>query len=109
MGRTRKERSIRLRLLVVYKENKFQSICLDTNIANRADSFDQLKQKIFDSTSLYLNSFSEDELLNKAYVRKAPLKYELIWHFKLLQHFFSREYERKEANYNPHSGKLRFA
>ena len=63
--------SIHLRFMIFENDHKFQAICLETNIANRADSIEQLKSKIIDSTILYLRSFSEEEIQHRVYIRKA--------------------------------------
>ena len=100
---------IRLRFLVIQRGNKFEAICLDTNIANRANTLESIKQKIFDSTSLYLRSFSKEEIADHVYIRKAPLKYHILWYMPSIANIFLPKYSHDKAEFDASSGKLSFA
>ncbi|MHB1686961.1 MAG: hypothetical protein ACYCVH_06285 [Ignavibacteriaceae bacterium] len=100
---------IHLRFLVFENGNKFKAICLDTNIANRADTFELLKQKILDSTLLYLRSFSEEEINNKEYIRRTSLQYYILWYTPRIARRFIRKSLHNEVEFDTSSGKLSFA
>lgn len=101
--------SIRLRYMIYKVGDKYAAICLETNIANRANTIEQLKKKIIDSTILYLRSFSEEEIQGRSYIRKAPLYYRIIWHTSTFTKPFVSKYRPDEAEFDTSSGKLSFA
>jgi hypothetical protein len=109
MQRKRNITSVRLRILVFKKGHKFESICLDTNIANRANSRESLEKKIIDSTILYLRSFSEEEIKNRAYIRKASFGYHVLWFVQPLAKLIIRKYRPNKVEFDTSSGKLSFA
>jgi len=109
MERKSNNKVIRLRFLVFKKDNKLEAICIDTNIANRANNMELLKQKLIDSSLLYLRSFTKEEIENKLFIRKAPLKYRLRWYFHILDFSPNRRQTSNTAEFDPSSGKLSFA
>lgn len=85
-------------------------MCLDTDILVEADSWDNLIQKMEDATILYLRSFSDSELAQGAYIRKAPVSYQLRWVLvKTLMVLFHWLSGPRKAIYDPQSSHLRFA
>lgn len=108
MKRKLESSSISLRFIVYKEGNKFRSICLETNIAVRANSINQLHQKNNDASSLYFRSFTEEEIINKAYIRRAPNKYFVHWY---LGHIiiWAKGLKTDTAEFDQHSGKLSFA
>ena len=102
--------AITLRMMAFDDEELWNMICLDTDIAVSAKSFDELIKKMEDATILYLKSFSQEELLRRAYIRKAPASYRLKWHistklFGLLKLLSGPS----EAIYDATDSHLRFA
>jgi hypothetical protein len=85
-------------------------ICLDTDIMVEADSWDNLTRKMEDATILYLRSFSDEELETGAYIRKAPLSYQIRWELvRALMTLFHWLSSPSKAIYDPQSSRLRFA
>lgn len=109
MERKQDKNVIRLRFIVFKEGSKYSSICLDTNIAARANSMAQLHQKNIDASVLYLRSFTEEDILNKAYVRKSPSKYFLLWYAGIIIHSIQTKYRSDKAEFDPYSGKMSFA
>lgn len=95
MGRSTANQIIHLRFYIRRRNNSFEAICLETNIAVVANNFNELIGKISDSTSLYLDSFSKQEINSKKYIRKASFKYILLWNIGF---FVSRLIESLKYN-----------
>ena len=92
------------------KGDKWYMLSLDTNIAVRANSWEELTDKMKDATVLYFESFTPQELTAGKWIRKAPRKFWLAWRFK---HSFIRAMNLLngplEADYDPVTSRMRFA
>ncbi len=99
---------IELRFLIHQRNDKFEAICLELDITNRANTMTELQQKIIDSTFLYLTSFSLEEIKEHKYIRKAPLYYRFIWNVGNVLHSFLN-YNIKKGDFNVSSKELSFA
>lgn len=98
-------------MLAFVKDRRFYMICLETDIAVVADSFEQLQYKMSDAIISYFNTFSAEEIEAGKYIRKAPRKYRIIYRTKQLLSFVEnvRNFTSKKAYYDNHSEHLRFA
>ena len=67
-----------LRVLFFEHQNVIRGICLETNIAVQAETFEGATQKMQDATILYMTSFSPEELIKQEYLRPAPVKYSVM-------------------------------
>jgi hypothetical protein len=105
------DKEIILRMFAYVHNNRFYMICLDTDIAVVADSFNQLLSKMEEATLSYFKSFKDEEILAGKYIRKAPLKYRVLYKVQSVVVFIQwiRNYNSKKAYYDNSSGHLRFA
>ena len=99
--------SIQLRFMVFKSNGRYYSICLETNIANRANTLKHLQEKDMDSAILYLTSFTPEELASKKYFRKASLSYRLQWYMTKVKPF--KKVKNDTGIFDTNSGSLRFA
>jgi hypothetical protein len=102
------QEAIQLRIITWHNNIKFRAVCLEANLFFQADSEADLMLKIRDGVKGYLDCFTEPEILAKAYLRPAPLKYRVMWLIKPLLSVIN-SFKSKKANYNIISGKLKFA
>ena len=109
MDRRQDNNVIRLRFVILKDGNRYKSICLDTNIAARASSLGQLEQKNIDASVLYLRSFNEQEIHDKSFIRKASLKYFILWYWGIIIHKINKKTKSRTAQFNYPSGKMSFA
>lgn len=72
---------IYLRVLSYQKDNEFFSVCLDTGILTCAKSMQESLVKMNDALTVYMKSFTQEEINAGDYIRKAPLKYFLKMFF----------------------------
>jgi len=96
-------RTIELRVLGFNRSGVFQFICLETDIAVTSDTLAGAKSKISDAVVSYFQSFSEKEIEDKAFMRKAPLRYRVGWKIIHFASFIKRItfFDSSEAEYNP--------
>jgi hypothetical protein len=102
------EEAIHFRIIVWRKNNQFRAVCIETNLAFQAKTEADLYQKIQDGLLSYIECFSEQEFISKAYLRPAPVRYRILWFLKPIMAWVNSSKPTK-ANYNPQSGKLKFA
>jgi hypothetical protein len=102
------EEAIYFRIIVWRKKNQFRAVCLETNLAFQAKTKAELHKKIKDGLLSYIECFSKQEIISKAYLRPAPIKYHCLWLLKPIMVWINSSKPTK-ANYNLQSGKLRFA
>jgi hypothetical protein len=103
---------IRLRVLCFPRENIFRLICLETDIAVEGNTIKEAKDKMGDALTLYLTSFTDDELNSWAFIRKAPIQYSFFWHIGSFASTISKmrnHLSSLKAIYNPKSTNLSFA
>jgi len=103
---------IRLRIIGFARRGKYYGICLETYNVVRADSFQEVKMKMKDALTLYLRSFTEEELSTGSYLRPAPIQYRALWVLAmvgLLSRALIRRMSSFVADYDPHSENLRLA
>ena len=106
------QESIILRVIGFIKNNRFHLFCLETDIAVVADSLAEAKQKMSDAVTVYFKSFSDEELAAKAYIRKAPLRYRILFNRVKYVRKFIRLFKNLSsytANYDKNTEHLRFA
>ncbi len=70
------------RMLAFERQDGWRMICLDTDIAVAAATWDELESKMKDAMTLYLRSFTGEELQRGAYIRLAPISYRVRWWFR---------------------------
>jgi hypothetical protein len=97
--------TIPLRMLLMFREGKVDIICLETNIAVTGANEPEAIAKMRDATTLYLESFSDQEIAKRKYKRPAPLKYQILSLITALAH----NVRRYRADYNSADKNLRFA
>lgn len=104
-------KEIILRMLAFVKDNRFNMICLETDIAVVADSFEELKLKMVDATISYFKTFTDEEILAGKYLRKAPLKYRFLYKVRNISAILEaiKNYNSEKAYYDNNSEHLRFA
>ena len=108
----RKMTELRLRIVAYSRRGYYYAVCLDTYNVVRGQSLDEAKRKMADALTLYLKSFSEEELTRREYLRPGPLLYRAMWHFLSLAGAMTNAISSIThfiANYDPHSERLRFA
>jgi hypothetical protein len=103
--------TIRLRVMGFVREDEFQLICLDTDIVVSAKSIDEAKKKMGDAIVSYFKTFSGEEIEQGLFIRKAPMRYFILWRigsamgFAIsIVYFFS-----SIAKYDPDSQSLKLA
>ena len=106
------DKIIPLRVIGYHYADKVQLVCIDTDIVVQAASFEDGKDKIKNALTSYFNSFSKDEIKSGAYIRKSPMRYQIIWKIGLTLSFI--DYLKNNttsfiANYDTKSGRLRLA
>lgn len=98
---------ITLRILVWQTNKIFRAICLETDLAFEANSEKELKEKMSDGIVGYLSCFSMEELKQKKFYKKAPLRYRFLWFLIPAIKLFNTDGET--VNYSPQTGSLNFA
>ena len=98
------------RMLAFERHDGWRMICLDTDIAVAAVTWDELESKMRDAMRLYLLSFTYEELQQRVYVRLAPVSYRVRWWFRWnvvrLMHLLSGPIR---ATYDIDTSRLSFA
>ena len=69
-------------MLAFERRGEWRMICLDTNIAVAAATWESVETKMKDATRLYLRSFTPTELRQGTYIRLAPATYRARWWFR---------------------------
>lgn len=100
---------IRLRVFGFSRKGQYYLLCLDTDIAVRADSLEEAKKKMIDALGSYLETFSQKEISQARYVRYSPIRYRIAWYLGMAAGFMRQLVQSLNASYNPNSGQLRFA
>lgn len=105
------DKEIILRMFVYVENNRFYMICLDTDIAVVADSFEQLKIKMADATISYFKTFTDEEILIGKYIRKSPLRYRFFYQMQniIVLVEWIKNFTSRKAYYDNNSEHLRFA
>lgn len=105
------EQIIELRIIGFNLDGNFQFICLETDIAISSETLHGAKEKMRDALLSYFQSFSKKEIETNAFMRRAPLKYSVLWYLlsiagfiKNLTFFFS-----SKVDYDPNSQNLKLA
>jgi len=101
-----------LRVVAFVQDNRFHLLCLETDIAVVGDSLHEAKQKISDALIAYFKSFSDDEIINGNYLRKAPMRYRFLFTiskyvYNIMQIF--KNLSSFTVNYDKNSEHLSFA
>ena len=73
---------LNLRMLAFEHRGEWRMICIDTDIAVAAATWEEIEAKMKDAISLYLRSFTPDELRQGKYIRIAPASYRARWWFR---------------------------
>ena len=106
------ERVIKLRVVGFARHGKFYAICLDTYNVVRGNSFEETKGKMADALTLYMRSFTEEEILSGAYLRPAPIQFRIAWALLSIVGLVNRAIFTVSsfiASYDPQSERLRLA
>ncbi|MGH2574332.1 MAG: hypothetical protein ACRDFC_01380 [Ignavibacteria bacterium] len=102
--------NIVLSVLSYYENGNYYSICLDTNIIVRGKTIEESIQKMKDALTVYMRSFTKDEIESEQYIRKAPFKYKLkMWSLILAIIFKSFKGSISSAEFDSSSQNLSFA
>jgi hypothetical protein len=100
-----------LRIIGFNHEGDFRLICLETSVAIQAETLHGANQKMQDAILSYFQTFNKEEIEAGAYLRKASMKYYVMWHmarlslsWKWITVFF-----RSFITYDPRSNQLKLA
>lgn len=100
---------IELRVIGFHRHNTVHLLCLDTDIAVRANSIEEAKRKMVDAMTCYLTSFSKEEIVQGKFLRYSPARYRFLWRVGMLLGFLRRLMQTFSTTYDPHSGQVKFA
>ncbi len=79
--------------VMIYKTDKiFRAVCLDFDLIEEADSYDEVEEQIRESVEGYVENICKNDLDDELLNRQAPLKY---WK-RYRAHLRSMEKERPE-------------
>ncbi len=97
-----------LKVIVFKRDDAFEGICLDLDIAIRAKSEQEFRCKLNDAILSYLRTFTKEEILRGDFFRLAPMRYQFLWHLKALLRLTKKE-KFYEPSYNTETNHLSFA
>jgi len=101
---------IKLRVIAFARNGHIYVVSLDTNQIVRGESFDEVKKKMKDALTVYMKSFSADELDSNKYVRLAPLRYRVVWNLMMtMGRAFKAWATLLDFIYDPQSERLKLA
>ncbi len=105
-------REIVLRMLPLVRRDRIILLCVDTDIAVEAVSWEEAQLKMRDALVSYFRTFSEAEIERGDYARPSPLRYRIRWHVRWFAvrtlHLVER-LKSLRANYDPIRNLVRFA
>ncbi len=107
-----KKDQILLRILGYQKDNLFYMINLDTGILVCGKDIEESIAKLKDALTVYFISFSSEEIAQQKYIRKAPIKYRLMFWSTLLKfvaHKFKGALFSYNAEYDSNNHNIKFA
>jgi hypothetical protein len=70
---------IRLRVFGFVRGGNTYLVCLETYQVVRGKDLSEAKQKMIDALTVYLKSFSTEEIHSGHYLRPAPIRYRAMW------------------------------
>ena len=101
-----------LRMLPLVRRDRIVLLCVDTDIAVEAGSWDEAQLKMRDALVSYFRTFSEAEIERGDYARPSPLLFRLRWKVRWFAvrtlHLVER-LKSLRANYDPIHNLVRFA